>query len=230
MSHLADRNHTATLKWNAPNGEALIAELARVSNPANQNNEATAPRLISYLIRNQHWSPFEMVSMTIDIMTTRDIGRQILRHKSAVGFQELSGRYAAVGELLTTRECRFQDPTNRQSSLQPMTDEEKTTAADWDHFIAAKAAKDQQDYDYWLSRGVAKECARAILPEGLVPTRMYFHGSIRTWIHYTQERCKPGVQREHRLIAEQCSAILEAEYPSVVAALALLWSEFTYPA
>ena len=208
----------ADFKHCTPDGDKLIAEIARVSNPANEKNEETAPKLISYLIKNNHWSPFQMCSMAIEVNTTRDIGRQILRHLSAIGYQEFSGRYAAYGEVLPYRECRFQHPTNRQLSVEPETDEQRQTAAEWDEYISAKAKDDERDYKYWLDRGVAKECARAILPEGLVPTRMYLHYSIRTWLHYIEEREKDGVQKEHRIIANRCRDILWQHFPQTTEA------------
>lgn len=211
--------HTASFKHCTPDGDKLIAEIARVSNPANQNNEETAPKLIGYLIRNRHWSPFQMASMCIDVGTTRPIGRQILRHLSAIGYQEFSGRYAEYGELNYQLECRFQHPTNRQLSRLPETEEEFKTAAEWDAYISRKAARDEADYKYWLGRGVAKEQARGILPEGLVPSRLYLHFSIRTWIHYIQERTAPGVQREHRWIAMQCEQIFAERFPMVAQAV-----------
>jgi len=212
MTTIHDINF-ATFKHCTPDGDNLIAEIARVSNPGNEKNEATAPRLIRYLIENNHWSPFQMVSMAIEVNTTRDIGRQILRHLSAIGYQEFSGRYAEHGEVIGYRECRFQHPTNRQLSREAETDEERETAADWNEYIRQKAASDDADYRRWLSRGVAKEVARAILPEGLVPTRMYLHFSIRTWLHYIDERTKPGVQKEHRIIAAGCQQILCEKFP-----------------
>lgn len=206
--------HTATLTHSTPNGDQLIADIARVSNTSGEK-KSTDPQLIGYLIRNNHWSPFQMATMCVDVTTTRPIGRQILRHLSAVGYQEFSGRYAAYGELNRELECRFQHPTNRQLSRPAVTEEEQNIAAEWDHYIQAKAARDEADYAYWLERGVAKEQVRGILPEGLVPTRLYLHFSIRTWIHYIRERTAPGVQREHRWIALQCERILLDEYPMV---------------
>lgn len=213
MTTIYDIN-TATFKHCTPDGDALIGEIARVSNPANEKNRDTAPRLIRYLIDHNHWSPFQMCSMAIEVNTTRDIGRQILRHLSAIGFQEFSGRYAEYGEVLGYRECRFQHPTNRQLSRMPETDEEREIAAEWDAYIADKAKRDEADYKYWLGKGVAKEQARAILPEGLVPTRLYLHFSIRTWLHYIHERVQDGVQKEHRIIAQACQVILYEHFPS----------------
>lgn len=211
--------HTAKLKHATPEGDKLIAEMARVSNPANEKNEETAPRLIRYLIEHHHWSPFQMASMCIDVDTTRPIGRQILRHLSAIGYQKFSGRYAEYGELHRELECRFQDPKNRQASRLPTTDAERDVAARWDSYIAARAERDENEYRYWLGQGVAKEQARGILPEGLVPTRLYLHFSIRTWIHYIQDRTAAGVQREHRWIAYQCRNIFADTFPQVAAAV-----------
>lgn len=208
----------ATFKHCTPDGDNLIAEIARVSNPRNEKNTETAPRLIRYLIDHNHWSPFQMASMAIEVNTTRDIGRQILRHLSAIGYQEFSGRYAEYGEVIPYRECRFQHPTNRQLSREPQTDEEIEIAAEWDNFIQLKAEKDEWDYKYWLERGVAKEQARAILPEGLTPTRIYMHYSIRTWMHYIHERTQEGVQKEHRIIADACKDILKEHFPMTASA------------
>lgn len=203
----------ADFKHCTPDGDKLIAEIARVSNPANEKNEETAPRLIRYLIQNNHWSPFQMCSMAIEVNTTRDIGRQILRHLSAIGYQEFSGRYAEYSEVCGYRECRFQHPTNRQLSVEAETEEQLEIVAEWNEYIQEKAAHDEREYRYWLDKGVAKECARAILPEGLVPTRMYLHYSIRTWLHYIAEREKRGVQKEHRIIAHRCREILYDHFP-----------------
>jgi thymidylate synthase (FAD) len=210
--------NTAAFKHCTPDGDKLIAEIARVSNPANEKNDETAPRLIRYLIKNNHWSPFQMCSMAIEVNTTRDVGRQILRHLSAIGYQEFSGRYAAYGEIIPYRECRFQHPTNRQLSVEAETPEQQAICEEWDEFIQAWAKVAEIAYNHWILRGVARECARAILPEGLVPTRMYLHYSIRTWLHYIHERTQAGVQKEHRIIAEQCRDILDEHFPMTCAA------------
>lgn len=210
------QNHSVKFVHSTPDGDKLIADIARVSNPGNRG--ADASRLIRYLIKHNHWSPFQMASMCLEVTTTRDVGRQVLRHLSAIGFQEFSGRYAEYEMLLRTRECRFQHPTNRQLSRLPETDEEREIAAEWDAYVARKAEQDEADYKYWLSKGVAKEVARTVLPEGLVPTVMYLHFSIRTWLHYIKERTAEGVQAEHRFIAEGCKLMLEGEYPDTYAA------------
>lgn len=210
------KNHSVSFVHGTPDGDKMIADIARVSNPGNRG--ASASRLIRYLIRNNHWSPFQMASMCLEVTTTRDIGRQILRHLSAIGFQEFSGRYAEYDELLDYRECRFQHPTNRQLSRLPETEEELAVAASWNEYIKVKAAADEADYQMWLSRGVAKEVARSILPEGLVPTSMYLHFSIRTWLHYIKERTAVGVQAEHRFIARECKLLLEDKFPNTAEA------------
>lgn len=206
----------AKLVWSTPNGDELIAEMARVSNPGNQGNKETAPRLISYLIRNRHWSPFEMINACVDIDTTRDIGRQILRHRSFT-FQEFSGRYAAYADILTERECRFQDMKNRQNSIDVVGDHADKLW--WDDTVKWVAEATGKIYQQALSRGIAKEQARALLPEGLVPTRMYMNGTLRSWIHYCHERTQPGVQKEHRLIAEAIQQEIFTQFPQVWAAL-----------
>lgn len=205
------KNHSVSFTHCTPNGDKLIADIARVSNPGNR--DASATRLIRYLIDHNHWSPFQMASMCLEVTTTRDVGRQVLRHLSAIGFQEFSGRYAEYGELLTTRECRFQHPTNRQLSRKPETAEEQLISDEWDSYILNKAERDEAEYKYWLQRGVAKEVARTILPEGLVPTTMYLHFSVRTWLHYIKERTMEGVQAEHRFIAGMCMIHLLEHFP-----------------
>lgn len=205
-----------------PEGDDLIAYMARVSNPQGQDNKETAPRLISYLIRNRHWSPFEMVNMTLEVVTTRDIGRQILRHRSFT-FQEFSGRYAAYGELNRDRDMRYQDPTNRQSSTAPDINNPQHVldAQWWENAIDRLVAQAEAVYAEALNRGIAKECARAVLPEGLVPTRMYMNGTLRSWIHYIDERTQPGVQLEHRWLAQRAEVLLADHFPMVAQALEL---------
>lgn len=214
------KHHSATLVHSTPNGDQMIADMARVSNTTGEKR-STDPQLIGYLIRNNHWSPFQMASMCIDVHTTRPIGRQVLRHLSAIGFQEFSGRYASYGELIPLLECRFQHPTNRQLSRPAETPEEIAIAKEWDEYIANLADRQNDDYRYWLAKGVAKEQVRGILPEGLVPSRLYLHFSVRTWIHYIRERTASGVQREHRWIALQCEEILAQQYPMVAEAIGI---------
>ena len=192
-------------------GEELVAYCARVSNPANQANHETAPRLLNYLVRNQHWSPFEMAHAVLEIHTTRDIARQILRHRS-FSFQEFSQRYAEVQDPAVLREARLQDTTNRQNSTD-ITDLHLTTWwEDQQQWLADQAQKVYQDA---LAQGIAKEVARAVLPEGLTPSRLYMAGSIRSWIHYIQLRAGNGTQKEHREIAVMCRLALLEVMPSL---------------
>lgn len=209
--------HTAKLVHITPNADDAIAKLARVSNPGNEDNKATAHRLIRYLVDHNHWSPFETVHATVEVHTTRDIGRQLLRHRS-FSFQEFSGRYAAYAELLDTRECRFQDAKNRQNSLQA-TEADEATVDWWNAMVKQVAASMHAVYEQALERGIAKEQARAILPEGLVPTRMYVAGSIRSFIHYCRERLQPGVQKEHQLLAGEIYREVFMELPQTYSAL-----------
>lgn len=203
------------LDWITPDADERVAKMARVSNPANQDNKATAPRLIRYLIRKKHWSPFEMVNACVRIEAPRDITRQILRHRS-FSFQEFSGRYADYEGLLPGREGRIQDYENRQNSL-PIEDaalvEAWQTTVSYIQHVCWSAYRDMRD------RGIAKEVARAILPEGLVPTTLYMNGSIRSWIHYWSVRCTPETQKEHRLVAEATRQAILPSIPQIAAVL-----------
>lgn len=206
---------SAQLKWATPNGDALIAHMARVSNPSAKEDDPS-DKLIHYLIRNRHWSPFEMCNMCIEIFTTRDIGRQILRHRSFT-FQEFSGRYAEYSDLKSDREIRMQDPKNRQSSLDA---DEETKNRGWAMMLQTSRTC-AATYRELLSLGVAKEVARAVLPEGMVPTHMYMNGTIRSWIHYIKERTQVGVQKEHRILAGLIDEIFYENFPlTYTAALA----------
>lgn len=192
-------------------GEELVAYCARVSNPANQANHETAPRLLNYLVRNQHWSPFEMAHAVIEIQTTRDIARQILRHRS-FSFQEFSQRYAAVVDDAVIREARMQDTTNRQNSLAIEDDDMRKW---WAYKQEEIARATGEAYASALKMGIAKEVARAVLPEGLTPSRLYMSGSVRSWIHYIQLRAGNGTQKEHREIAVMCKLALLHVMPSI---------------
>jgi thymidylate synthase (FAD) len=203
------------LIWATPNGDELVAKMARVSNPKNENNNETAPRLIAYLIRNKHWSPLEMVNACVYIECPRDISRQILRHRS-FSFQEFSGRYAIYDDLFTEREGRLQDNRNRQNSL-TLADTAKKIA--WEKLVALVRGTCLAAYRSALDLGVAKEVARALLPEGLVPTRLYMNGTLRSWVHYFQIRCSPETQKEHREIAEATRELILAQYPMIKEAL-----------
>lgn len=193
----------------------LLAYCARVSNPANQANTETAPRLLSYLVRNQHWSPFEMASMTLEITTTRDIARQILRHRS-FSFQEFSQRYAAVIAAPVLRETRLQDAKNRQASNAT---DDAALHEWWQDQQAATAVAAQTAYQEALRRGIAKEVARAVLPEGMTESVLYMAGTIRSWIHYCLLRSEPGTQKEHRDIALACRAVLVQQFPALAEVL-----------
>lgn len=192
----------------------LIAYTARVSNPANQSNLETAPRLLRYLIKENHWSPFEMVHMTLEIKTTRDIARQILRHRS-FSFQEFSQRYAVATEF-ETREARLQDEKNRQNSVET---DDKDLDEWWQMQQAKVKGQAELAYNDALKRGIAKEQARALLPEGLTQSTLYMSGSLRSWIHYCDLRRGNGTQKEHMEVAEKCWDIIGVHFPDVVEAL-----------
>jgi thymidylate synthase (FAD) len=206
--------HQVKLIHITPNAEELITYMARVSNPANQSNTETSQRLIRYLIEHQHWSPFEMVNMCVEINTTRSIAAQILRHRS-FSFQEFSQRYAEVQLRPELPEMRRQDTKNRQNSIDdlPLGVLHETDKLVSQAFVTAYRA-----YDRLLELGVAKECAREVLPLA-TPTRLYMNGTIRSWIHYCQLRCGNGTQLEHRIIAEGAYKLLQEHLPSVCAAL-----------
>lgn len=198
----------------ARTAEELVAYCARVSNPGNQANHETAPRLLSYLARNAHWSPFEMAHAVMEIETTRDIARQILRHRS-FSFQEFSQRYAdieALGSGFTPREARLQDQKNRQSSL---TTDDQVLVDRWKRLQREVYEQSLAYYRSALLAGIAKEQARALLPEGLTPSRLYMAGSVRSWIHYVRLRAGNGTQKEHREIAAQCRDELLKVMPSL---------------
>lgn len=192
----------------------LIAYAARVSNPGNQNNAETAPKLLKYLIKNAHWSPFEMVSVTMEINTTRDISRQIIRHRS-FSFQEFSQRYAESTEF-ERRECRLQDKKNRQNSIET---EDKELAEWWRMAQSELIEKTKLLYKAALDHGIAKEQARAILPEGNTKTTLYMSGTLRSWIHYCQLRMENGTQKEHSEIADRCWDVLSQHFPDVAKAV-----------
>ena len=208
---------SVNLIHSTPNGDDLVAYMARVSNPSNQNNTETSARLIKYLIKHKHWSPFEMVNMCVEINTTRSIAAQILRHRS-FSFQEFSQRYAAVTDNPVIPDLRRQDTKNRQNSiddLDPFTKQELQLKA---QFVFDQA---QMLYDEMLGAGVAKECAREVLPLA-TPTRLYMNGTLRSWIHYCDLRCGNGTQKEHRDIADKCRLLIEQCFPLVSQALSSL--------
>jgi thymidylate synthase (FAD) len=204
---------------NAENMSLLeqVAYAARVSNPANQNNSETSEKLVRYLIRNQHWSPLEMVSICLEIQTTRDIARQILRHRS-FSFQEFSQRYARGDELgFELREARLQDTKNRQNSIDfnLNNDKERIIAYQWENLQNNVLDKVQNIYDWAIENGIAKEQARAILPEGMTLSRMYMNGTLRSWVHYIQLRTEKGTQKEHREVALACAKVIEQIFPMI---------------
>ena len=188
-----------------------IAYVARVSNPSNQNNNQTAEKLVNYLIKHKHWSPLEMVDATLEIETTRDIARQILRHRSFV-FQEFSQRYADPTKDLgfVTREARLQDPENRQNSIDS---DDVWLSENWYVTQYELLEKVKEAYNWAIKKGIAKEQARAVLPEGLTASRMYMKGSIRSWMHYIQIRSGIETQKEHREVAIACAKALTPIFP-----------------
>ena len=199
--------------------EDIVSYCARVSNPKNQKNFTTSSNLLSYMIREGHWSPFEMVHLTIEIETTRDIARQILRHRS-FSFQEFSQRYADPTKELkfVNREARLQDPKNRQNSIElDALDLELDDA--WKRKQLNIVSSAMNAYRWAIDNGIAKEQARAVLPEGLTESRLYMSGNLRSWIHYCQLRMGNGTQLEHINIANECWNILEKEFPEVTDAV-----------
>jgi len=193
----------------------FIAYVARVSNPSNQNNTLTANKLIRYLAKHKHWSPFEMVHVVMEINTTRDIARQILRHRSFT-FQEFSQRYAdPTGDLgFSHREARLQDTKNRQNSIE-LSPNDKKIAERWEQEQKFIIDNVKRSYDWAIKAGIAKEQARAVLPEGLTNSRMYMAGSLRSWIHYCQLRMSNGTQKEHREVATDAWYQITSKFPSL---------------
>lgn len=198
--------------------EEFIAYCARVSNPENQNNKGSTEKLLKYLIKHKHWSPFEMASLTIGIQTTRDISRQILRHRS-FSFQEFSQRYAETLNF-EIREPRFQDEKNRQNSIKlDKNDPKAVEKAETFQLAQVKVLNEARNaYLEALEKGIAKEQARALLPEGLTGTTLYMSGTLRSWIHFCQLRMAHGTQKEHQDIAKKCWEIIETYFPTVVKA------------
>ena len=195
------------------NAEDLVAYCARVSNPSNQTNKETSERLLKYLAKHKHWSPFEMVSACIEIETTRDIARQILRHRS-FSFQEFSQRYADPTKDLTYdfREARLQDKTNRQNSIET---DNADLKLEWLKQQSEVALASKKAYEWAIENGVAKEQARAVLPEGNTVSRLYVNGTIRSWIHFIELRTGPETQKEHREVAMQCAVVLKDVFPII---------------
>lgn len=206
--------HSAQLVHITPDSENLISYMARVSNPSNQQNTETSAKLIKYLIDHQHWSPFEMVNMCVEINTTRSIAAQILRHRS-FSFQEFSQRYAKVAAVSVIPELRRQDHANRQNSIDDLP---LGVVHEADQLIASTFVTAYRTYDRLLELGIAKECAREVLPLA-TPTRLYMNGSIRSWLHYCDLRTSNGTQREHAIIAGQVQDLLYSQIPNVCEAM-----------
>lgn len=191
--------------------ENIVAYCARVSNPSNQNNTKTNERLINYLIDHHHWSPLEMVSVCLEIETTRDIARQILRHRS-FSFQEFSQRYAVADLGFVKKETRIQDTKNRQNSIEC---ENYKLNEEWENVQDKISEMAETAYKWALDNGIAKEQARAVLPEGMTVSRMYMNGTLRSWVHYIQLRSGNGTQKEHREIALECAKAIEPIFPMI---------------
>jgi len=197
--------------------QELIAYCARVSNPSNQLNTETSEKLIRYLVKHQHWSPLEMVSACIEITTTRDIARQILRHRS-FSFQEFSQRYADPTKDLSfvLRDARKQDTKNRQNSIEldiHNNDEDRFLAYQWERMQELVIKQSRDAYEWAVSKGIAKEQARAVLPEGLIESRLYMNGTLRSWIHFIELRSANGTQKEHQEVAIECAKVIAQVFP-----------------
>jgi len=197
--------------------QELIAYCARVSNPSNQFNTETSEKLIKYLIKHQHWSPLEMVSACIEITTTRDIARQILRHRS-FSFQEFSQRYADPTKDLNfvLRDARKQDLENRQNSVEldvHNNDEDRFLAYQWERMQELVIKQSREAYEWAILKGIAKEQARAVLPEGLIESRIYMNGTLRSWVHFIELRSAHGTQKEHQLVALECARVISEIFP-----------------
>ena len=204
-------SYSQPAEYFAENMTELVAFCARVSNPGNQSNKDTSEKLIRYLINNQHWSPLEMVNMCLEIETTRDIARQMLRHRS-FSFQEFSQRYADPTKELdfVTREARLQDEKNRQNSIETA---DAKLQSDWNYHQSRVITAAKEAYAWAIKNGIAKEQARAVLPEGNTVSRLYMNGSLRSWIHYIQLRSANGTQKEHIEIAKKCAEVIATVFP-----------------
>lgn len=211
--------HNVSLVWRTDEAERMIVRTARVSAPKNEDNMDTGPKLLRYLIKHRHWSPFEMANMCLEIHTTRTISPQILRHKS-FSFQEFSQRYANTNEIgrPLIPHLRAQDPKNRQNSSDDLAERlGKAKLADYYRRMNVLVEDAEHLYQEMLSDGIAKECARAILPNA--PTKMYMNGTLRSWLHYIDLRTANGTQQEHKEIAEQCKTIFKQQFPIISEAM-----------
>ena len=215
-----DADKQDEFEFDLPNLQDLVAYCARVSNPSNQANSETSERLIKYLIKHKHWSPLEMVSVCIEVETTRDIARQLLRHRS-FSFQEFSQRYAdptaELDDAFVLREARMQDTKNRQNSVElDMSDEkQKLLAYEWERAQKRVLYAVKKEYEWAIKNGIAKEQARAVLPEGLTVSRLYVNGTLRSWIHYIDLRDGNGTQKEHAEIARACAEVIAKVFPII---------------
>ena len=198
------------LVHSTPDGDNLVAYMARVSNPNNQDNTETSARLIKYLVKHKHWSPFEMVNMCVQISTTRSIAAQILRHRS-FSFQEFSQRYAQVTEPIAVPDLRRQDTTNRQNSIDDL---DPFEVRHYQTRLQHHFRQSMDLYESMLNAGVAKECAREVLPL-CTPSKLYMNGSLRSWIHYCDLRTANGTQHEHKVIADQCKDLICQQFPLI---------------
>jgi len=207
-------------EFDLPNLQDLVAYCARVSNPSNQANSETSERLIKYLIKHKHWSPLEMVSACIEVETTRDIARQLLRHRS-FSFQEFSQRYAdptaELDDAFVLREARMQDTKNRQNSvgLDMLDEKQRLLAYEWERAQKRVLYAVKKEYEWAIKNGIAKEQARAVLPEGLTVSRLYVNGTLRSWIHYIDLRDGNGTQKEHAEIARACAEVIAKVFPII---------------
>jgi len=215
-----DADKQDEFEFDLPNLQDLVAYCARVSNPSNQANSETSERLIKYLIKHKHWSPLEMVSVCIEVETTRDIARQLLRHRS-FSFQEFSQRYAdptaELDDAFVLREARMQDTKNRQNSVElDMSDEkQRLLAYEWERSQNRVLYAVKKEYEWAIKNGIAKEPARAVLPEGLTVSRLYVNGTLRSWIHYIDLRDGNGTQKEHAEIARACAEVIAKVFPII---------------
>jgi len=215
-----EANKQDEFEFDLPNLQDLVAYCARVSNPSNQANSETSEKLIKYLIKHKHWSPLEMVSACIEVETTRDIARQLLRHRS-FSFQEFSQRYAdptaELDDAFVLREARMQDTKNRQNSVElDMSDEkQKLLAYEWERAQKRVLYAVKKEYEWAIKNGIAKEQARAVLPEGLTVSRLYDNGTLRSWIHYIELRDGNGTQKEHAEIARACAEVIAKVFPII---------------
>ena len=215
-----DADKQDEFEFDLPNLQDLVAYCARVSNPSNQSNSETSEKLIKYLIKHKHWSPLEMVSACIEVETTRDIARQLLRHRS-FSFQEFSQRYAdptaELDDAFVLREARMQDTKNRQNSVElDMSDEnQKLLAYEWERAQKRVLYAVKKEYEWAIKNGIAKEQARAVLPEGLTVSRLYANGTLRSWIHYIDLRDGNGTQKEHAEIAKACAEVIAKVFPII---------------